>query len=78
MKTTTGRPNFCGELQHPQRLAVALGPGIAEVPEDLLLGVAPFLVTEDGDRLPLVECGAGDDGVIVGEATVAVQLVERR
>ena len=33
-------------------------------------------MADDHDRLPLVAGGAGDDGVIVGEPAVAVQLDE--
>ena len=65
-----------GQLHHAQRLAVALGPRVAEVAEDLLLGVAALLVADDQHRLPLVVGEAGDDGVIVGEAAVAVDLDE--
>jgi hypothetical protein len=63
-----------GELHRAQRLAVALGPRVAEVAEDLLLGVAPLLVADDEHRLAAVLGEAGDDGVVVGEAAVAVQL----
>ena len=35
-------------------------------------------MTDDADRLVLVEREAADDGVIVGEAAVAMQLVEAR
>jgi hypothetical protein len=48
-KTITGRWNFCASCHDPQRLAVALGLGVAEIAEDLLLGVAALLVA---DRQP--------------------------
>ena len=64
------------QLHRPQRLAIAVGPRVAEVAVDLLLGVAALLVADDQHRLALVERGAGDDGVVVGEAAVAVQLDE--
>ena len=64
------------ELHHAQRLAIAFRPRVAEVAEDLLLGVAALLVADDADRLAFVVGEAADDRVIVGEAAVAVQLVE--
>ena len=76
MKTMIGRENFSRQLHHAQRLAVALGLRVAEVAENLLLRVAALLVPDDRDRLPLVVGEAGDDRVIVGEAAIAVQLVE--
>ena len=59
-----------------QRLAVALRPRVAEVAEDLLLGVAALDVADEQHRLALVVGEAGHDRVIVGEAAVAVDLGE--
>ena len=61
-----------GQLHRAQRLAVALGPRVAEVAVDLLLGVAALLVADDQHRLAVEAGEAGDDGAIVGEAPVAV------
>ena len=40
------------QLHHAQRLAVAFRPRVAEVAEDLLLGVAPLLMPDDATGLP--------------------------
>ncbi len=76
MKMTIGPVELLRQLHHAQRLAIALGPGVAEVAEDLLLGVAALLMPDDRYRLALVLGQAADDGVVVGEAAIAVQLVE--
>ena len=65
-----------GEPHRAQRLAVALGPRVAEIPEDLLLGVAALDVADEQHRLPVVVGEAGHDRVVVGEAAVAVNLDE--
>ena len=65
-----------GQPHRAQRLAVALGPRVAEVPEDLVLGVAALDVADEQHRLALVVGEAGHDRVIVGEAAVAVNLDE--
>ena len=67
-----------GEPHRAQRLAVALGPRVAEVPEDLVLRVAALDVADDQHRLPFVVGEAGHDRVVVGEAAVAVNLDEVR
>ena len=65
-----------GHLHGAQRLPVALGTRVAEVARDLLLGVAALLVTDDQHRLIVVLGKAGDDGLIVAEAPIAVDLGE--
>ena len=52
-----------GQPHHAQRLAIALGPRVAEVPEDLLLGVAALLVADDQHRLAVEAREAGHDRV---------------
>ncbi len=76
MKMTIGPVELLRQFHDPKRLAIALRTGVAEVAKDLLLGVAALLVTEHGDRLALVLREAADDGVVVGETAIAVQLVE--
>ena len=71
-----GRLKFLGHAHQPDRFAIALGTRVAEVPVDLRLRVAALVVADDHHRLALVAGGARDDGVIVGEAAVAVQLDE--
>ena len=63
-----------GHLHQAQRLAVPFGIGHAEIAEDLFLGVAPFLVADDHDRLAVETGQAADDGVVVTEIAVAVQF----
>ena len=67
-----------GEPHRAQRLAVPLRPRVAEVAEDLLLGVAALDVADEQHRLALVVGEAGHDRVVVGEAAVAVDLGEVR
>ena len=67
-----------GEPHRAQRLAVAFGPRVPEVPEDLLLRVAALDVADEQHRLALVVGEAGHDRVIVGEAAIAVNLDEVR
>jgi hypothetical protein len=63
-----------GELHEPQRLAVALGVGHAEVAREVLLGVAAALVADDHHALAVEPREAADDGAVVAEGAVAVQL----
>src|SRR5262245_10723665 len=65
-----------GELHQPQGLAVALGLGHAEIAENLLLGVAPLLVADHHAGLAVEAREPADNGGVVGEAAVAVQLLE--
>ena len=67
-----------GQPHRAQRLAVALGPRVAEVAVDLLLGVAALDVADEQHRLALVVGEAGHDRVVVGKAAVAVDLDEVR
>src|SRR5258708_16763034 len=53
-------------------------PGDAEIPQDLLLGVAPFLVADPRASLAVEARQPGYDGRIVQERAVAVQLLEGR
>ena len=69
---------FLRRLHHAHRLAVALGPGVAEVAEDLLLCVTPLDVADEQHVLSAVLGETGHDGVIVREAAVAVDLDKAR
>ena len=73
---TIGPAELRRQLHHAQRLAVALRLGHAEVPVDLLLGVAALLVADDHHRPLLVEREAAHERGVVAEAPVAVQLGE--
>src|SRR5207244_9646107 len=65
-----------GELHEPERLAVTLGVGHAEVARDLLARVTPLLVADDDEAEPLEAREAADDGRVVAVEPVAVELDE--
>src|SRR5256886_14173887 len=65
-----------GELHEAERLAIALGVRHAEVARDLLTRVAPLLVADDDDPLPLEPRQATDDRRVVPVEPVAVELDE--
>ena len=67
---------FLGEAHGAERLAVALRAGVAEIPEDLFLGVPALDVSHEQHGLPLVVGEARHDRVVVGEPAVAVELDE--
>ena len=71
-----GRAKFGGELHRAQGLAIAFGLGHAPVAENFLLGVAALLLADHHDGALFEPAHAGDHGVVVGEETVAVDLVE--
>ena len=71
-----GRENFAASSISAQRLAIAFGLGHAQVAENFLLGVAALLLADDHDGALFEPAHAGDDGVVVGEEAVAVDLVE--
>ena len=63
-------------LHHPHRLAIALGPRVAEVAVDLLLGVAALLMADDQDRLAFEAREPAHDRPIVGKSPIAMQFGE--
>src|SRR5205814_3861852 len=63
-----------GVLHQPLGLAVALRLGHPEVARDVLFGRAALLLAYDHDRLPLKGGKPPDDGRIVPEEPVAMQL----
>ena len=65
-----------GELHQPERLAVALGVGHAEVALEVLLGVAALLVADDHHGHAGQPGPAADHRGIVEVEAVAVQLDE--
>ena len=70
-----------GVVEQPHRLAVALRVRHAEVAGDPLPDGVPLLVADHHDRAPADRGHPADDGGVVGEGAVAVQLeevVERR
>ena len=72
----TGKAELFGHLHDPEGLAVAFGVHLAEVPVDPLAGRPAFLLADDGHGLAFVEGEAGDEGRVVGEPAVAVDLHE--
>ena len=67
-----------GQGHHPHRLAVALGPGHAEVAVGALGRVAALLVADDRDRAVRAAADARHDRRVVAVEAVAVQLLEVR
>src|SRR5271170_1086758 len=67
-----------GKAQDAQCLAISLRIRLAKIAIDALLGLASLLRPDDG-HFPAVEAShAGDDGRVVAEATVTVNLAEVR
>ena len=64
-----------GQLDRADRLAVALGPGHAEVAVRALRQVAALLVADERHRPAVVGGDAGHDRRVVAGRAVAVQLV---
>ena len=65
------------QLHQAATFAIALGPGHAEVTAHGFFGAAPFLVTNHQHRLAIERPQpphATDDGFIVSEGAIAVQL----
>ncbi len=67
---------FLGEPHRAHGLAIALGPRVAEVAENLLLRVFALHMPDDQHRLPFVVGQAGHQRMVVGVAPVAVNLDE--
>jgi hypothetical protein len=65
-----------GHVHQAHGLAVALGPGHAEVVLQAGGGVVALLVAHDHDRDAAEAAQAADDGLVVGELAVAAQLDE--
>ena len=63
-----------GKLHQPHRLAIPLGIGHAEVAVGALLDVSPLLIADERNRATVETSKADDERVIVGAATVPVQL----
>jgi hypothetical protein len=67
---------FCGQLRGSQSFAVAFRLCLAKISREPLLGIASLLASDDHHRLALKPCHSGDDGGIVGEMAVAMNLAE--
>jgi hypothetical protein len=65
-----------GHLHQPQRLAVTLGLGHAEVAADLGLGIAALFVADQHHAAAADAGQTADDGAVVGEGAVAGQFLE--
>ena len=71
------RPAELGRQLHgAQGLAVALRLRHAEIAVELLFGVAAFLLADQHDGLAVEPAHAADDGRIVAEKAVAVDLLK--
>ncbi len=67
-----GAAELLSESHEPQRLAVSLGMGHAEVAAQVLLHVAALLVADDHDRAAVETSPSPHDGGIVTVHAVAV------
>ena len=67
-----------GGAHQAQCLAIAFGLGHAVVAAHALLGIAPLLLADDHDGRPSMPRQAADDGQVVAEHAVAMQLGEIR
>jgi hypothetical protein len=65
-----------GHVHQPHRLAVALGPGHAEIVLQAGGGVVALLLADDHHRLAAEPAEAADHRLVVGELAVAAQLDE--
>src|SRR5690606_29907120 len=73
-----GQAELVRQPEHAHGLAVAARVAHAEVPRDVLLGVATLLLADD-HHLAAVELGqTGDHRRVVAERAVAVELLEAR
>ncbi len=66
-----GKLEAVGKLHEADRLAVALGPGHAEIVADAGLRRGALLLAEDADRLAPKAAEAADDGLVLGKFAVA-------
>ena len=64
------------QLHQPQRLAITLRLGHAEISVELILGVASLLMPDHHDRLAAETRQATDDRGILRKQTVALQFLE--
>ncbi len=67
-------PELLGLAHEAERLAVALGVGHAEVAPQVLLHVAALLLADDHDGRAAQARPPPDDGLVVAEVAVPVQL----
>src|ERR1700716_709163 len=65
-----------GDLHDPHAFAIALGVRHAEVAPRALVDVAPLLLADDRDRLPLEAAEAGHESGILGPGAITVELDE--
>ena len=71
-----GQAEPLAELHEPHRLAIALRVGHPEVAADVLLRLGALLLAEDDDPSAVDRGQAADDGGVVAEQAVAVELDE--
>ena len=65
------QPEAVGHLHQAHGLAIALGPGHAEIVPDAGLGVVALFLAHDADGLAAEAPEAADDGLVLGELAVA-------
>ena len=69
-----GRVNFFGQAHQTHRFAVAFGARHTEIAQDFFFGIAAFLMADHHHTLPVETRQAADDGTVVGEHAISVQL----
>ena len=71
-----GQAELLGETHHTQGLAVTFGMGAAEIAEEVFLGVAALLMTDDDDLLSAPDGKASGHGVVITHVAVTMDLNE--
>src|SRR5215469_3210142 len=71
-----GSAELSGELHDAKRFAITLGLRLAEIANHTLLGVLPLLRTDDRHGTAAEFSETGDQGFVVAETTVPVELDE--
>ena len=73
-KGHNGEAEFVGMPHEPHGLTVPIGLGHAEIPADVLLGVAALLLTDEHEARAVHAADTADNGRVVEAGAVAVQL----
>ena len=71
-----GQAESVGHLHQTKGFAITFGIRAAKVTAEAFLSVAPFLLAEDHDGAAFEKGRTTDDGFVVHEETVAMELLE--
>ena len=75
-KRKNGPAEFCGQLHHAQRLAIAFRLRLAEIQRHALFGVSALLLADQHHRASVISREAGDHRGIVAIGAVAMQFMK--